>query len=136
MKTAIIIPARYASSRLPAKPLLRETGKYLIQHVYERACESAADIAVVATDDRRIFDAVQSFGGHVVMTSPKGRRFDQRVAHELREKNWIVILCGRSAWSTRKDPPSSPAGGSPGSCCGSGRCRRRSGRSTPTPTPG
>ena len=38
MKTAIIIPARYAASRLPGKPLLRQTGKYLIQHVYERAC--------------------------------------------------------------------------------------------------
>ena len=44
MKIAIVIPARYASSRLPAKPLLRETGKYLIQHVYERACESRADV--------------------------------------------------------------------------------------------
>ena len=42
MKTAIVIPARYASSRLPGKPLLRETGKYLIQHVYERACQAAA----------------------------------------------------------------------------------------------
>ena len=39
MKTAIVIPARYASSRLPGKPLLRETGKYLVQHVYERACQ-------------------------------------------------------------------------------------------------
>src|SRR5471030_2207547 len=68
MKTAIIIPARYASSRLPAKPLLRETGKYLIQHVYERACESKADAVIVATDDIRIFQAVQGFGGNVVMT--------------------------------------------------------------------
>ena len=38
MKTAIVIPARYASTRLPGKPLLRQTGKYLVQHVYERAC--------------------------------------------------------------------------------------------------
>jgi 3-deoxy-manno-octulosonate cytidylyltransferase (CMP-KDO synthetase) len=68
MKTAIVIPARYASSRLPAKPLLRETGKYLIQHVYERACESKADAVIVATDDIRIFQAVQGFGGNVVMT--------------------------------------------------------------------
>src|SRR5438132_883542 len=80
MKTAIVIPARYASSRLPAKPLLRETGKYLIQHVYERACESSADIAVVATDDRRIFDAVQSFGGHVVMTRVDHASGTDRVA--------------------------------------------------------
>ena len=40
MKTAVIIPARHHSSRLPGKPLLRETGKYLIQHVYERACQA------------------------------------------------------------------------------------------------
>src|SRR3989442_12268567 len=68
MKTAIVIPARYASKRLPGKPLLRATGKYLIQHVYERACQakSAASV-VVATDDSRIVAAVQSFGGNVVV---------------------------------------------------------------------
>jgi 3-deoxy-manno-octulosonate cytidylyltransferase (CMP-KDO synthetase) len=85
MKTAIVIPARYASSRLPAKPLLRETGKYLIQHVYERACESNADIAVVATDDARIFDAVKSFGGNVVMTRDDHVSGTDRVA-EVAEK--------------------------------------------------
>lgn len=85
MKTAIIIPARYASSRLPAKPLLRETGKYLIQHVYERACESSADVAVVATDDARIFDAVKSFGGNVVMTRDDHVSGTDRVA-EVAEK--------------------------------------------------
>ncbi|MFO0825001.1 MAG: 3-deoxy-manno-octulosonate cytidylyltransferase [Gemmataceae bacterium] len=69
MRVAIVIPARFASTRLPAKPLLRETGKYLIQHTYERASQAkcGADV-VVATDDQRIFDAVQSFGGRVVMT--------------------------------------------------------------------
>jgi 3-deoxy-manno-octulosonate cytidylyltransferase (CMP-KDO synthetase) len=69
MKIAIIIPARYGSQRLPGKPLLRRTGKYLIQHVYERACKSrrATDV-VVATDDPRIVAAVQSFGGRVVLT--------------------------------------------------------------------
>ncbi|HVL12247.1 MAG TPA: 3-deoxy-manno-octulosonate cytidylyltransferase, partial [Gemmata sp.] len=69
MHVAVIIPARYASTRLPGKPLLRETGKYLIQHVYERAAESrvAGDV-IVATDDERIFDAVRGFGGRAVMT--------------------------------------------------------------------
>src|SRR5438132_4253283 len=62
MKTAIIIPARYASSRLPGKPLLRETGKYLVQHVYERACLARrANQVIIATDDPRIMAAVQSF---------------------------------------------------------------------------
>ncbi|HYV35753.1 MAG TPA: 3-deoxy-manno-octulosonate cytidylyltransferase [Gemmataceae bacterium] len=68
MHTAVVIPARYASSRLPGKPLLRETGKYLIQHVYERACQAHADAVIVATDDQRIFEAVRDFGGSVVMT--------------------------------------------------------------------
>lgn len=69
MSVAIVIPARYASSRLPGKPLLRETGKYLIQHVYERACEArCANIVVVATDDERIAAAVRRFGGQAVMT--------------------------------------------------------------------
>src|SRR5438445_2811749 len=69
MKTAVIIPARYASSRLPGKPLLRETGKYLIQHVYERACQTRnIDQVIVATDDSRIMAAVESFGGQSIMT--------------------------------------------------------------------
>ena len=67
MRTAIVIPARYASSRLPGKPLLCETGKYLIQHVYERACETSAADVVVATDDTRIFQAVRSFGGSKIL---------------------------------------------------------------------
>jgi len=69
MKIAIVIPARFASQRLPAKPLLRETGKYLIQHVYERAtCSRLATAVIVATDDQRIFAAVREFGGEVRMT--------------------------------------------------------------------
>jgi 3-deoxy-manno-octulosonate cytidylyltransferase (CMP-KDO synthetase) len=69
MRTAIVIPARYASTRLPAKPLLKSTGKYLIQHVYERACEAkSARLVIVATDDSRIAAAVEGFGGNVVLT--------------------------------------------------------------------
>ena len=69
LKTAIIIPARFSSSRLPGKPLLRETGKYLIEHVYERAIEvRGISEVLVATDDERIFDAVRGFGGQAVMT--------------------------------------------------------------------
>src|SRR5205085_8533728 len=69
MRAVVVIPARYGSRRLPGKPLLRETGKYLVQHVYERAVEArcAADV-IVATDDERIFDAVCGFGGRSVMT--------------------------------------------------------------------
>lgn len=81
MRVAVVIPARYASSRLPGKPLLRETGKYLVQHVYERAAQamSAAEV-VVATDDARIRDAVRSFGGRAVMTRADHPSGTDRVA--------------------------------------------------------
>ena len=64
-----VIPARFASTRFHGKPLARDTGKFLIQHVYERATEAAAlDRVIVATDDERIVEAVRSFGGEAVMT--------------------------------------------------------------------
>ena len=81
MRVAIVIPARFASSRLPGKPLLRETGKYLIQHVYERACgaKCAAEV-IVATDDERIRAAVEEFGGRVAMTRADHPSGTDRVA--------------------------------------------------------
>jgi 3-deoxy-manno-octulosonate cytidylyltransferase (CMP-KDO synthetase) len=69
MSFYIVIPARYASTRLPAKPLKDIAGKPMIQHVYERACESAATRVVIATDDERIESVAKSFGADVVMTS-------------------------------------------------------------------
>lgn len=69
VKAVAIIPARYASTRFPGKPLARETGKYLIQHVCEQVSRAASiSEVVVATDDERILDAVKSFGGRAVMT--------------------------------------------------------------------
>lgn len=68
-KCAVIIPARYASTRFPGKPLAMLAGKPMIRHVYEKAAASSADLVAVATDDRRIADAVESFGGVAVMTS-------------------------------------------------------------------
>lgn len=65
----VVIPARYASSRLPGKPLLDIAGKPMIQHVYERALQSGADSVIIATDDARIEEAVQVFGGEVCMTA-------------------------------------------------------------------
>ncbi|ABC29492.1 3-deoxy-D-manno-octulosonate cytidylyltransferase [Hahella chejuensis KCTC 2396] len=64
----IIIPARYGSSRLPGKPLLDIAGKPMIAHVYDRARESLAKRIYVATDDARIAEAVEGFGGSVLMT--------------------------------------------------------------------
>ena len=65
----VIIPARFASSRLPGKPLADIAGKPMVQRVYERARESAAQRVIVATDDMRVADVVRGFGGDVCMTS-------------------------------------------------------------------
>ena len=93
MSAAIIIPARFGSTRLPGKPLLRETGKFLIQHVYERAHQSQlADSVVVATDDARILQAVESFGGHVVLTSPNHRTGTDRVAEVAQQLSAEIVL--------------------------------------------
>src|SRR5947207_3372276 len=93
MKTAIIIPARYASSRLPGKPLLRQTGKYLVQHVYERACQAQkAGTVLVATDDPRIVTAVESFGGRVVLTRRDHPSGTDRVAEAARHTDADVIV--------------------------------------------
>lgn len=76
-----VIPARYASSRLPGKPLLAETGRPLIQHVVEAAARaSRLDRIIVATDDSRIADAVETFGAEVVMTRPDHPSGTDRVA--------------------------------------------------------
>lgn len=72
MKFIAIIPARYASTRFPAKPLAMLGGKPVIRRVYEQVA-GVLDDAVVATDDRRIYDAVAAFGGMVVMTSTEHR---------------------------------------------------------------
>lgn len=69
MKAIGIIPARYASTRFPGKPLIDLKGKSMIQRVYEGAQKSRLDRVIVATDDQRIYDAVKAFGGEVVMTS-------------------------------------------------------------------
>jgi 3-deoxy-manno-octulosonate cytidylyltransferase (CMP-KDO synthetase) len=86
MGFSVIIPARYASSRFPGKPLAELQGRPMIQHVYERACESEADRIFVATDDQRIADVARGFGAEVCMTSPdhpSGTDRLQQVVHEL-----------------------------------------------------
>lgn len=83
---AIVIPARYGSTRFPGKPLQRMTGKFLIQHVVEQAGQARrAQRVIVATDDSRIFDAVHSFGGEVVMTSHDHHSGTDRIAEVIRQ---------------------------------------------------
>ncbi len=79
MFIAGIIPARFASTRLPGKPLAIIKGEPMIRHVYERSIE-ALDYVVVATDDRRIKEAVEQFGGRVAMTSAGHRSGTDRCA--------------------------------------------------------
>jgi 3-deoxy-manno-octulosonate cytidylyltransferase (CMP-KDO synthetase) len=80
-KVAVVIPARYASTRLPAKPLHPIAGKPLVQHVWER-CTKAKGIetVIVATDDMRIAEAAFAFGAEVALTSTKHRSGTDRVA--------------------------------------------------------
>ena len=82
-----IIPARYASTRFPGKPLALIHGKPMIQHVYERSKEAGLDDLFVATDDERIKKTVESFGGKVVMTHPNHASGTDRCAEAARILN-------------------------------------------------
>ncbi|MEL6364956.1 MAG: 3-deoxy-manno-octulosonate cytidylyltransferase [Pseudomonadota bacterium] len=85
MSVVAIIPARYASSRLPGKPLLAETGKPLVIHVAERAEAAAAvSLVAIATDDARIADAAEASGRRAVMTDPGHESGTERVAEAAR----------------------------------------------------
>ncbi|HYE99927.1 MAG TPA: 3-deoxy-manno-octulosonate cytidylyltransferase [Planctomycetota bacterium] len=88
-----VIPARFASTRLPGKPLLAETGKTLIQHVWERIrlCREI-DRILVATDDDRIAQAVRAFGGEAVMTSSLHPTGTDRAAEAVRNIDCAKVL--------------------------------------------
>src|SRR3954447_10774159 len=93
MSAAIVIPARHASTRLPGKPLLKETGKYLIQHVYERACRARrAKTVIVATDDPRILTAVEGFGGRAGMPRRDHACGTDRIAEVARTLDADVLV--------------------------------------------
>ncbi len=93
MRAAIVIPARYASTRLPGKALLDLAGKPVIRHVYERAAACReADRIVVATDDERIRSAVSAFGGEAVMTRADHGSGTDRVAEAARGLDAEIIV--------------------------------------------
>ena len=93
-KTAIIIPARYGSSRLEGKPLLKVLGKSVIQWVYEKAqAAKFADMIIVATDDERIFEEVKSFGGNVEMTSVDHKCGSDRIMEVVSRHPEIGYIC-------------------------------------------
>jgi 3-deoxy-manno-octulosonate cytidylyltransferase (CMP-KDO synthetase) len=102
----IVIPSRYASVRLPGKPLIDIAGKPMIRHVYERACESRARQVVIATDDERIAAAAESFGAAVCMTGKQHASGTERIAEVAEILDWpdetiVVNLQG--------DEPTMPA---------------------------
>ena len=93
LKFIAIIPARYASTRFPGKPLAKLGGKPVIERVYERVT-SVISNAVVATDDERIYAAVESFGGKVVMTSPDHKSGTDRCweAYQKQGEEYDVVI--------------------------------------------
>lgn len=102
----VVIPARYASTRLPGKALRDIGGKPMLQHVYERGTESAAAEVVIATDDDRIADTAAAFGATVCMTGDQHRSGTERITEVADLLDWsddqvVVNLQG--------DEPSMPA---------------------------
>jgi 3-deoxy-manno-octulosonate cytidylyltransferase (CMP-KDO synthetase) len=88
-----VIPARYASTRLPGKPLADIDGRPMIEHVYRRAAQaSGVDAVVVATDDRRVADAVERFGGLARMTSTDHKTGMDRIAEVAAELRAEIIV--------------------------------------------
>ena len=93
-KSAIIIPARYGSSRLEGKPLLKVLDKPVIQWVYEKASQTKlADLIIVATDDQRIYHCVKSFGGNVEMTSTEHKSGSDRIMEVVSRHPEIDYIC-------------------------------------------
>ncbi|MDP9768290.1 3-deoxy-manno-octulosonate cytidylyltransferase [Kosakonia cowanii] len=89
MSFVVIIPARYASTRLPGKPLVDINGKPMVVHVLERARESGAERIIVATDNEEVREAVQAVGGEVCMTRADHQSGTERLAE-------VVEKCGFS----------------------------------------
>ena len=94
MKILCVIPARYASTRLPGKPLADIAGKPMIRHVYERACQAQKpDMVLVATDHEQVYAAVKAFGGQALMTSPHHPTGTDRLAEVARAyEDYEVII--------------------------------------------
>ena len=88
MTFRVVIPARYASTRLPGKPLLTIAGRPMVEHVWRRACQSGATEVLIATDDERIEAAGRAFGANVIMTSPAHPSGSDRLAEVVGRVGW------------------------------------------------
>jgi 3-deoxy-manno-octulosonate cytidylyltransferase (CMP-KDO synthetase) len=92
-RCVVIIPARYASSRFPGKPLVPIAGRPMIQHVYERAARARlVDAVLVATDDQRIVEAVQASGGQAVLTASTHATGTDRIAEVAAQLTCDIVV--------------------------------------------
>jgi len=92
-RTLVVIPARYGSTRLPAKVLLKASGKYLMQHTYEQILKcNLVDRIIIATDDKRIFKAGQEFGAEMRMTSKHHTCGTERIAEVARYLSYQYVI--------------------------------------------
>jgi 3-deoxy-manno-octulosonate cytidylyltransferase (CMP-KDO synthetase) len=92
LSTIIVIPARYHSTRLPGKVLSDIAGKPMIERVYQRAVKASAAAVVVATDDERVRDVVEGFGGRAIMTSERHATGTDRLAEAVRFLDADIIV--------------------------------------------
>lgn len=93
MKVVVVIPARYDSSRFRGKVLAKDTGKYLVQHTYERAlCAKAPEMVLIATDSVDVMAACKGFGAECVMTSAEHVSGTDRIAEAVKDVDAEVIL--------------------------------------------
>jgi 3-deoxy-manno-octulosonate cytidylyltransferase (CMP-KDO synthetase) len=93
VKIVVCIPARYASTRFPAKVLARDTGKYLIQHTWEQARKAKLpERVVIAADDERIVRAAKEFGAECVLTSPEHNSGTDRIAEAVGRSDADIVV--------------------------------------------
>jgi 3-deoxy-manno-octulosonate cytidylyltransferase (CMP-KDO synthetase) len=93
VKVLAVIPARYGSSRFKAKVLAKDTGKFLVQHTYERAvCANTVEKVLIATDSELVMRACASFGAHCVMTSAAHKSGTDRIAEAARDIDAEIIV--------------------------------------------
>lgn len=93
MKVIAVIPARYSSTRFPGKVLAKDTGKYLIQHTYERACQAKLpEKVIIAADDEKVVAAAESFGAECVLTSPDHQSGTDRIAEAVAGMDVEIIV--------------------------------------------
>jgi 3-deoxy-manno-octulosonate cytidylyltransferase (CMP-KDO synthetase) len=93
VKILVCIPARYGSTRFAGKVLAKDTGKFLIQHTYERAClAKLPEKVIIAADDQRIVDAAESFGAECILTSIEHQSGTDRIAEAVAHMDVDIVV--------------------------------------------